>query len=191
MMKEIVGQTSEIYNLKRSIYMGWLMKILACYDEKNYADTTKVLEKSNVRGIIIIDGKIAMQRSSVGEYKIPGGGMEEGEDYEETLSRELREEVGLVLIKGSMRPLGEITEIRKDIFAPDTKYISHSLFFACEVTEERLPIAPTLSEQKKGYVPAWVTLEELYETNSRLGKDPWIKRDTAFIKMLMDKEIEY
>jgi len=166
------------------------MRILACFDEKNYADTTKVLEKYNIRGIVMVDGKLVMQKSKIGEYKIPGGGMEAGESYEETLRRELREEVGLVLVEGSMKELGEITEIRKDIFATDTKYISHSLFFTCEVTKERLPITPTASEQKKGYHPAWVTVEEIYETNLRLGKDPWIKRDTAFIKMLLDKEVE-
>ena len=166
------------------------MKILACFDEKNYADTTKVFEKYNIRGIVMLDGKIAMQQSNVGEYKIPGGGVETGESYEETLKRELLEEVGLVLVEGSMKEIGEITEIRKDIFAPDTKYISHSLFFACEVTEERLPITPTASEIKKGYKPVWATAEEICETNSRLGKDPWIKRDTAFIKLLLDNKLE-
>ena len=162
------------------------MKLLACYDSKNYADTTKLLEKTNIRGIILLDGKLAMQRDKEGVYKIPGGGMEAGESYVETLRRELREEVGLVLIEDSLVELGEITEIRRDIFEPDTKYISHSLFYACKVTDDRLPITPTASEIKKGYQPVWVTPEEIYETNTRLGKDPWIERDTAFIKMLMD-----
>ncbi len=162
------------------------MKLLACYDSHNYSDTTKLLEKTNIRGIVMIDGKLAMQRDKDGVYKISGGGMEPGETYIETLARELREEVGLVLIEDSLKELGEITEIRRDIFEEDTKYISHSLFFACKVTEERLPITPTASEIKKGYQPVWVTPEEIYETNTKLGKDPWIARDTAFIKMLMD-----
>ena len=162
------------------------MKTLACYDLNNYSDTTKLLEKTNIRGIVLLDGKLAMQRDKEGVYKIPGGGMEPGESYIETLARELREEVGLVVKEESLIELGEITEIRRDIFAADTKYISHSLFYACEVTEERFPIAPTASEIKKGYQAVWVTAEEIYETNIRLGKDPWIERDTAFIKMLLD-----
>ena len=166
------------------------MKLLACYDSNNYSDTTKLLEKTNIRGIVLIDGKLAMQRDKDGVYKIPGGGMEKGEDYVETLSRELREEVGLVLVEDSLTELGEITEIRQDIFAADTKYISHSLFFACKVTEERLPITPTASEIKKGYQAVWATPGEIYETNTRLGKDPWIERDTAFIKMLLDGMFE-
>ena len=162
------------------------MRVLACYDLNNYSDTTKLFEKTNIRGIVLKDGKLAMQRDKDGVYKIPGGGMEMGESHIETLERELREEVGLVVITDSLIELGEITEIRRDIFDEDTKYISHSLFFSCEVTDERLPITPTASEIKKGYQAVWATPEEIYETNMRLGKDPWIARDTAFIKMLLD-----
>ena len=162
------------------------MKLLACFDENNYSDTTKILEKTNIRGIVLIDGKLAMQRDKEGVYKIPGGGMEQGETHVETLARELREEVGLVLMEDSLVELGEITEIRQDIFDVDTKYISHSLFYVCKVTDERLPITPTASEIKKGYQAVWATPEEIFETNTRLGKDPWIERDTAFIKMLID-----
>lgn len=161
------------------------MDVLACFDERNYADTVKVYEKYNIRGIVMSDGKLAMQRSFAGEYKIPGGGMECEEGYEEALRRELLEEVGLVLVKGSMKELGEITEIRRDIFEPDTKYICHSLFFFCEVTEERLPIAPTESEKKRGYHLEWATPEEIYRINSEIAEEPWIKRDTAFIKMIV------
>lgn len=166
------------------------MRRLACFDKQNYDDTKKVFEKSNIRGIVIIDGKIAMQQDKEGIYKIPGGGVENSESHVETLGRELREEVGLVLIEESMVELGEITEIRRDIFSNDTKYISHSYFYLCKVTEERLSITPTASEIKKGYQPVWVTLEKVYETNTRLSKDPWIERDTAFIKMLIDGKFD-
>lgn len=57
------------------------MEVLAVFDEKNYDDTTKVYEKYNVRGVIFRDGKIAMQCSTDGEYKMPGGGMEKGESF--------------------------------------------------------------------------------------------------------------
>ena len=60
------------------------MDVLAVFDEKNYDDTTKVYEKYNVRGVIFRDGKIAMQCSTDGEYKMPGGGMEKGESFLET-----------------------------------------------------------------------------------------------------------
>ena len=70
------------------------MKILAVFDEKNYQNTVETYEKYSVRGIIMRDGKLAMQCSKEGEYKIPGGGLEDGEDYEQALVREVLEETG-------------------------------------------------------------------------------------------------
>ena len=50
------------------------MRILATIDAGDYQDTTEVFEKYSVRGIVMRDGCLAMQRSSEGEYKLPGGG---------------------------------------------------------------------------------------------------------------------
>ena len=63
------------------------MELLKKFDAQNYKDTTSVFEKYTIRGIIVRDGKIAMQCSKEGEYKIPGGGMEAGETYVEALSK--------------------------------------------------------------------------------------------------------
>ena len=71
------------------------MELLKKFDEQNYKDTTSVFEKYTIRGIIVRDGKIAMQCSSDGEYKIPGGGMEAGETYVEALAREVKEETNI------------------------------------------------------------------------------------------------
>ena len=165
------------------------MEILARFDSKNYSDTTRVLEKFSVRAIILRDGKFAMQCSSEGEYKIPGGGQEKDESYMNTLIREVREETGLLVKEDSIRELGEIIEIRKDIFDKKQKYICHSLFYYCEVGEETVPIQLTESEVKKGYVLKWATPEEIYNRNILIEKDPWIIRDTAFVKMYMDGKI--
>ncbi len=165
------------------------MEILAKFDEKNYNDTTKILEKFSVRAIIIRDGKFAMQCSLDGEYKIPGGGQENGESYTETLIREVREETGLLVKEDSIREIGEIIEIRRDIFDKKQKYICHSLFYFCEVGEETVPIQLTESEIKKGYELKWASPEEIYNRNILIEKDPWIVRDTAFVKMYMDGKI--
>ena len=50
------------------------------------------------------------QCSQEGEYKIPGGGQEPGENYEQTLIREVKEETGLYVRPESICELGEIIE---------------------------------------------------------------------------------
>lgn len=165
------------------------MKILATFDSKDYQDTTGVYEKYSVRGIIMRDGKLAMQCSSDGEYKIPGGGPEEHESYQEALIREVREETGLLVIENEITEIGEILEVRKDIFDKSMKYICHSLFYYCKVKEDQVEIRPTSSEAARGYHLEWAAPEQIYDTNIRIGKDPWIVRDTAFIKMIMDRRV--
>ena len=71
------------------------MKILATFDARDYEGTTGIYEKYSIRAIIVRDGRLAMQCSREGEYKIPGGGQEPGENYEQTLIREVKEETGL------------------------------------------------------------------------------------------------
>ena len=148
------------------------MELLKKFDAQNYKDTTSVFEKYTIRGIIVRDGKIAMQCSKEGEYKIPGGGMEAGETYAEALAREVKEETGLFIIPEKAVGLGEILEVRN-----------------CEETGEETPIHLTKSEIAKGYYLKWATPQEIYDTNIAMEKDPWIIRDTAFIKMILDGKI--
>lgn len=166
------------------------MRILATFDARDYQGTTDIYEKYSVRAIIVRDGKLAMQCSRDGEYKIPGGGQETGEDYTQTLIREVREETGLSVIADTICELGEIVELRRDIFDKTKKYVCHSLFYHCKVEEGQVPMNLTPSEMAKGYELKWATPKEVYERNILIEKDPWIIRDTAFVKMLLDERIE-
>lgn len=165
------------------------MKILATFDAKDYQDTVETFEKYSVRGIIVQNGRIAMQCSKDGEYKIPGGGPEKGETFLQALVREIHEETGLHVMEDTVRELGEITEMRRDIFDGRKKYICHSLFYYCEVDDRVDELELTKSELAKGYVLKWAAPEEICRENAHIAKEPWIVRDTAFIKMLMDGSI--
>lgn len=166
------------------------MKLLARFDAENYEYTTTLLEKYTIRGIIVRNGKIAMQCGKDGIYKIPGGGMETGETYLQALAREIKEETGLFIIKESVKELGEILEMRKDIFDENRKYVCHSLFYYCMETGEQTAVHLTPSEKAKGYYLKWASPQEIYDRNKNVGKEPWIVRDTAFIKMIIDGKIE-
>lgn len=165
------------------------MKILAVFDEKNYDDTVEVFEKYAVRGIIVQNGRLAMQCSKYGEYKIPGGGREEGETLLQTLAREISEETGLIIIEDQVVPLGEITEIHRDIFDEKKKYICHLFFFYCKVKDEMTKTNLTPSEIERGYELGWKSPEEICENNKAFFDKSWIKRDTAFIEMLINGQV--
>lgn len=165
------------------------MKILATFDTGDYQDTVEVFEKYSIRGIVMRDGCFAMQRSSEGEYKIPGGGPERGEDFLQTLMRELHEETGLHVIHSSIVELGEITEIRRDLFEKSRKYICHSLFYFCKVEEKQDALTLTESEKQRGYHLEWARPEEIIRVNQQFSDMPWIVRDTAFIQMIAENKI--
>lgn len=127
-----------------------------------------------------------MQLGNSGEYKIPGGTVEEGESFEQALLREIREETGLSVKPDSITELGEIEEIRRDHFLGSRKYICHSFYYRCEVWEEVLETDMTMQETNLGYHLEWASIQQIISANSRLLKETWEMRDTLFFKLLLD-----
>lgn len=81
-----------------------------------------------MRAIICRDGRYAMQQNRDGIYKIPGGGVENNESLLDTLCRETLEETGLVVIRDSVREIGDVLELRRDLLKKITN-MSAVLFF--------------------------------------------------------------
>lgn len=165
------------------------MKILKILDNCGYNDDMPVIKRETVRGIIVRDGKIAMQRSSRGEYKIPGGGVEGGEDFSEALAREVREEVGMIIIPETVKEVGVIIERRCDKFDSRIKFERYTYYYVCDVTEDRLKLELTDSEKAAGFECVWETPRKIYEGNVNICNDEYTIRDTLFIKMLVDGRI--
>lgn len=162
------------------------MKRLLTLDEKNYPESFPVHERFNVRGVILRDGMLAMERSRMGEYKFPGGGVDPGEELEAALCREVQEETGLVVIPSSIRPFGEIYEKRLDIYTKDSIYLCHSLYYTCEVEERTVEPDRTESEIRQGYVLSWATPDEIMQSNQCFAQKKWISRDTTFLKLWLE-----
>ncbi|MBR4026329.1 MAG: NUDIX domain-containing protein [Lachnospiraceae bacterium] len=165
------------------------MKMLLVFDEKNYTENMPVFEKYAARAIIIKNGKIAVQHGAMGDYKILGGGIEFMEDHAEALYREVLEESGLFIKREKIYPLGEILEMREDIFQKGVKYVCHTMFYQCDIEEKTTEPHMTQSEIEKGYHLEWVDLHEMVRKNQAFLHQPWIKRDTAFVEMILNGEI--
>lgn len=78
------------------------------------------MQRVSVRGIVKIDGKLLLlHRIKNGEeyWVVPGGGVEDGESYEETVVREMQEEVGI-----QVKPLKEIVRVE---FGSPEEYVDN------------------------------------------------------------------
>lgn len=159
------------------------MRTLLTLDRNDYSLDMPIREKYSTRAVIVRGGRIATQRSAAGDYKLLGGGVEPGENYGESLCREVQEESGLIVKPDSIREIGEIIERRRDIFEPREVYVCHSLFYLCKVEEKMTEPNMTESEKTKGYRLTWATPEEIITGNAAFCCiQPWIYRDTEFVK---------
>ncbi len=111
------------------------MRMLFEIDKKDYERNGSVFNRPSVRGIIILNGKIAMVHSRKYDYyKFPGGGIEDNESKEDALIREVREETGLCVIRDSIREYGKVHRIQKG--TKENIFIQDNYYYLCSVKDE-------------------------------------------------------
>ena len=157
------------------------MKRLFTLDEQNYDSCKSVINRCTVRAVIIRDGRLAMQVNPAGHYKIPGGGPEDDETLMEALRREVLEETGLHVRMDTVRPIGEVLEMRADIFNPSYKFVRTSYFYFCDAEDTGDEPMLTKSEIRNGYTFVWETPEEILKNYTQ---KPRRDRDMEFIRIL-------
>lgn len=163
------------------------MKKLLVMDAKNYAPDMEEIYRVAVRGIIFIDGKLLMIENSFGETKLPGGGIEDGEDDCQALVREVKEETGYDVVLETIVPFGEIEEKRLSVKEPMIWHQISRLYF-CEVREEQGACEYSENEKKYGFRQVFYTLEEALEKNhamlEREGKQAWNQREYETLQLI-------
>jgi 8-oxo-dGTP pyrophosphatase MutT (NUDIX family) len=134
-----------------------------------------------VRAVIRRGRELLMVYSAnVGDYKFPGGGVDDGESHEQALAREVREECGASLLSVD----GELGAIIEYNFAKEKdfdvfKMTSH--YYFCHAGDDFG--AQTLDDYERDldFKPVWVDIDFAISTNQSLldsDKPPeWLKRE--------------
>lgn len=144
---------------------GVAMRELFTIDLKNYKENGTVGKRPSARGIIIKDGKIAMMHSlKYDYYKLPGGGIEEGEELRDTLVREVKEESGLVVKKETIKEFGYVRRIEKGLF--EDIFMQENFYFLCDVEDEVSSQELDDYEAEEGFTLEFVTPEQAINVNN-------------------------
>lgn len=110
------------------------MRSLFEIDAKDYDINGTTVSRPSARGIIIKDGKLAMIHSiKYDYYKFPGGGIEQNEQRESALIREVLEETGLDVIPQTIKEYGMVHRIQKGDY--EDVFIQDNYYYLCDVED--------------------------------------------------------
>jgi len=142
------------------------MRELFSLDMKDYDPAWKQFVRPSVRAVIIRDGKVVMVHSrKFNYYKFPGGGMEPGETMEQALIRETREEAGMEIIPGSIRPYGCVPRRQGDSYQHELVFCQDNYYYLCEVKADAGAQALDDYEADEGFTPELVDPVEAMSVN--------------------------
>ena len=157
------------------------MRLLFTMDKKDYNDTMPRFVRPSVRGIILMDGKVAMVHSlKYDYYKFPGGGIEPMEDHARTLIREVGEETGLQVLPESIQPYGRVFRAQRgergDVLIQDNFY------YFCHVAQNRSITHLDAYEQEERFTLEYVTPSHAMDTN-RIAMEGQLVADPVYAAM--------
>lgn len=138
-----------------------MLKIVTCEDiegNKFEIEAEKLSFRPAVYGVIIQNEKILLSKQWDG-YALPGGAIELGETFSESVKREVKEETGLNV------EVGELIDCKESFFKlPYKDKCVHSLllFYLCEIVDGDLSL-DNLAQDEKDTVamPEWVDLDQV------------------------------
>lgn len=156
------------------------MTILKSFSDSSVMAAGK--QRTAVRAVIRRKDQVLMVYSPVnGDFKFPGGGIEENESPKEALVREILEETGYSLSEFHSE-IGAIKEKRKDFFMT-------SLYYECSVGDYVQALNLDFYESDLRFQPRWVTLDKALLCNRQILEKPecplWTPRDTWMIEYLL------
>lgn len=173
------------------------MKTLLVMDIKNYSETDKHFSRPSARAIITgKDGKLALVYSKkMKYYKFPGGGMEEEEEREAALVREVKEETGLIVIPETIKEYGCVLRMQRSDKQEHTIFEQKNYYYTCRTKETVQEQNLDEYEKEAEFVLRFVSAEEAAAANKACrGLNDFdlvmIERDTKVLELLCGKDSE-
>ncbi len=167
------------------------MKRLLTLDLHDYEEGWRHDLRPTVRAIIEKDGMLGMvYKTDKDYYAFPGGGIDQGETYEEALVREVKEETGLVVLPDSIKEYGSMLRINKSSRFPETIFEQENFNYKCCVSDEACEQNLDEEEALQGFETAFVTPEEArrknrYDDHGADNGGIWLERENILLEMLL------
>jgi len=145
------------------------MKILTKIFRNPGLDTHgKTDHRAAVRAVVIRGSNLLMVYSPVnGDYKFPGGGVDEDESHEFALKREVAEECGMNLTR-ILEKIGCIIEYAIPMKNEFDVFKMTSSYYLCEVDSAIEEQHLDDYEANLGFQPVWVNIETAIQTNKAI-----------------------
>jgi len=150
----------------------------------------KAVTRNAVRGIVVDHDKLLMIYSAKnGDYKFPGGGVENGEDQKTALIRELKEESGVEIVKIE-REFGKVIEYDIPIEKDYEVFKMTSRYYFCSIRSVFGKQQLDPYEEDLGFTARWIRIEEALNRNKALLRERysdmprWVKREIFVLEKL-------
>ena len=166
------------------------MKQLFEIDLKDYKETDTVFYRPSARAIIIKGDKIALVYSRKEKYyKFPGGGIHDYEDKKAALVREVREEVGLVVVPESIMEFGSVLRRQKSTVKEGEIFEQENYYYFCDVLDKEVEQELDAYENEAGFVLRIVNIDEAIAVNEVYSSDDlfnevMIKREKRVLELI-------
>ena len=174
--------------MRYNLVMNILTEI---HRHKGINTTGRTIFRTAVRGVIQRGWNLLMVYSSaVGDYKFPGGGVENGESHEQALGREIHEECGALLVEFG-ESIGSIIEYNIPMEAEYDVFKMTSHYYLCRVNDDFGAQKLDKYEKDLGFKPVWIDIDKAISTNrSLLNSDKipeWLKREIFMLEYVKRK----
>jgi 8-oxo-dGTP pyrophosphatase MutT (NUDIX family) len=148
----------------------------------------KTVSRTAVRGVILRGRDLLMIHSAtVGDYKFPGGGVNEGESHAQALAREIQEECGAVLTHIG-REIGAVVEYNFAVEDEFDTFKMTSHYYLCGVQDDLGPQHLDDYERDLGFEPVWMPIDEALRSNRSLlestSPPEWLRREIFMLEYL-------